>query len=94
LFFPRRKKVAVLGMLQFGEKTDPTHVTCNTNAHNDEKKEEEEEENTQLNTDDDDDDARRFRPPGSNYFPPNRVRRVCLDRHRRLALSRSVRYLR
>jgi len=84
--------VAVLGMLQFGEKTDPTHVTCNTNAHNDEKKEEEEEENTQLNTDDDDDDARRFRPPGSNYFPPNRVRRVCLDRHRRLALSRSVRY--
>ena len=75
------------------EKTDPTHVTCN-NAHNDEKKEEEEEKNKQLNTDDDDDDARRFRPPGSNYLPPNRVRRVCLDRHRRLALSRSVRYLR
>ena len=70
------------------------HVTCN-NAHNDEKKEEEEEENTQLNTDDDDDDdARRFRPPGSNYLPPNRVRRVCLDRHFFLALSRSVRYMR
>ena len=75
------------------EKTDPTHVTCN-NAHNDEKKEEEEERNTQLNTDDDDDDdARRFRPPGSNYLPPNRVRRVCLDRHFFLALSRSVRYM-
>ena len=74
------------------EKTDPTHVTCN-NAHNDEKKEEEEEKNTQLNTDDDDDDARRFRPPGSNYLPPNRVRRVCLDRHFFLALSRSVRYM-
>ena len=79
-------------MLHFGEKTDPTHVTCNTNAHNDEKKEEE-EENKQLNTDDDDDDARRFRPSRPNYLPPNRVRRVCLDRHRRLVLSRSVRHM-
>jgi len=78
----------------FWEKTDPTHATCNThtNAHNDEKKEEE-EENTQLNTDDDD-DARRFRPPRPNRLPPNRVRRVCLDRHRLLALSRNVCHLR
>ena len=53
---------------------------------------EEEEENTQLNTDDDD-DARRFRPPRPNRLPPNRVRRVCLDRHRRLVLSRSVRHM-